>query len=114
MIGIGVLCPLVLWSGEEGAERIEPLLDSVARHWLEIHEERAEVGQFFFYLPAVFAFISFFVKEHLRTWALRIALAISLVGLGYSVLIYKSGGQIRHSEFRTNAPLPITEEKQSQ
>jgi hypothetical protein len=114
LVIVAVAC-LSVWPvshyGERGADRVQAMSNRDAQLWLHEHEERAEVGQWFFYCTAALAIVSMACQAPFQKAATKLSLVTvlaALVCLGIGGWISRAGGQIRHSEFRDGPP-PVTE-----
>lgn len=105
----GWLTPVVMFTGEEAAERYEDgpireFLDPQAEDALETHEHRAETWSKVMYASAVISTVTLL----LAVWKLSIALRVSLLAallcagsLLSGIWIAEAGGKIRRPDFRS-------------
>jgi hypothetical protein len=99
-------------TGEDAAHRVGHSLDTDGRAWLHHHEERAEIGIWFFIgtgALALAAMICHWKWPNPARWLTILTLVATLVSLGIAGWIGHAGGQIRHTEFRHGAP-PLDED----
>lgn len=111
LVIVAVAC-LSVWPvshyGERGADRVQAMSNKDAALWLHEHEERAEVGQWFFYVTAALAIVAIAVQVPFQKAATKLSLITVLAGLiclGVGGWISRAGGQVRHAEFREGPPL---------
>jgi hypothetical protein len=112
VVGGGLAWP-VFDTGEEAAPQIARRLDGDGRAWLDQHEERAEVGIWFFILTgglALAALIAHWKWPKPARWLTLLTLVATLASLVVGGWIGHAGGQIRHTEFRTGPPPPAAAE----
>ena len=94
-------------TGEEASHRVVRSLDRDGRTWLQHHEERAEVGIWFFAgtgVLALAAIISHWKWPNPARWLTILTLVLALVSLGVAGWVGHAGGQIQHKELRTGKP----------
>ena len=109
-----VATPLVVATGERAEDRAEQgagalQLDPAGAHWLEVHEERAEVGAVVLYLAAaVFAggaVLGLKQPDRARTWSSG-GLVLAVGALGVLAWVADAGGKVRHPELRPAGAAP--------
>lgn len=108
--------PLAVVTGEAAEERFEHstgpgALDAPSLEWLEVHEERAEVGAVLLYVAAAafaagLALVARKGGPALTRGVGAGALAVALVSVAAMVWVAEAGGKIHHPELRgeTRAP----------
>ncbi|MEA3189242.1 MAG: hypothetical protein QOD99_3072 [Chthoniobacter sp.] len=97
----------VIHYGELGFDRILTQADEGGTNWLDAHAQRAERAEPAFYALAAIAAVAMavprkFPKSELWLNGLTLIAAIAVLFLG--AWIAYAGGQIRHREFRYDAP----------
>jgi uncharacterized membrane protein len=105
LLGIGMLVPVIEWSGEESEELLEAAYE-VSHKAIHTHEESGERAALLFYLLAMIAAVGFGAEYYLPSARRAIAVAVLLVGLaslGVSMYAAHSGGLIRHPELNHSA-----------
>ena len=94
----------VFLTGEEAEETVEHL-SGVSENLIEEHEELAEKAIWLMGLLGAFSLISFYAitkKMSFTKTTTIVTLVLSLTTAGLFAVVGNSGGQIRHSEIRTN------------
>lgn len=102
IIGIGILIPIIEWSGEESEEILEDHYE-VSHDAIHTHEEAGERASLLFYLVAMTAVVGFgseFYMFSIRTVIAGVVLVVGLITLGFSLNAAHSGGLIRHPELQ--------------
>lgn len=92
-------------TGDPAEKAVEGLTD-VAKSLVSRHEDIATVGMYLLIpagLMAALTLYSIWKKERSVRFLIIIALILSLFSSGAMVYVGRTGGQIRHSEFRTDA-----------
>lgn len=110
-----LVTPLLMASGEAAEERLEhgrgpSPLDAAGEQWMEVHEERAEVGAVVLYVAAALfaAGLVAVVKKGDPAWTRGVgagALGVGAVSVLALVWVADAGGKIRHPELR-GGPAP--------
>ena len=107
-----VLSGLIAWPvvhyGEEGYDRVLSMADDQGQAWLKVHEHRADMLAWSFYVLAGLAAVAILapLKWPKTGTALSIVtLLVAFAVLGIGGYIAHAGGKIRHREFR-NEPAP--------
>lgn len=100
--------PLVDWSGEEAEERLEhsSVLDAAGKKWMDIHEDRAEIAVGALLVACGLCLAALAAGAWKPTWLIPISLVAALalaIGLGLGAWAGSAGGQIRHSEIRSDS-----------
>ena len=106
----------VFLTGEESEETVEHIA-GVSERLIGDHEELAEKAIFLMGLLAALSAISFFAIMKKLSFARTITLVtliVSLVTFGVFVQVGNLGGQIRHSEIRTNNPNEINKQGETE
>jgi hypothetical protein len=107
------LCAASAWPvliyGQHGYNHLHDQLDTESLQWLDAHMDRAEKFIYVFYATAAVALAALllqgkFPKSIVPLSTVALLLAIASIGLG--AWISRAGGQIAHSEFRTEASAP--------
>ncbi len=99
----------VLYYGQHGYNHLYPQLDTDSQKWLEVHMERAERFIYAFYLTAVLGIADILAQKKLprATKALTgLTLAAGIASLGIGGWISRAGGEVSHSEFRSEDAPP--------
>ena len=106
----GVAWP-VFETGEDAARQLAQKLDPEGRVWLHHHEERAEVGLWFFLVTgglALAALVTHWKWPNPARWLTLLTLVAALAALIVAGWVGHAGGQVRHAEFRAGPP-PVTD-----
>ena len=93
--------------GDKATERIGAVADGGGLRWLKLHEKRADMGAWAYYITGALALATLIVKwklPKLERWMTALVLVGALVSLGFGGWIAHAGGQIRHAEFRAGKP----------
>lgn len=93
--------------GEEGYDRVLSMADDDGQAFLRYHEHLAERWIFLFYLCAAVAALGLGLGWKWPRWLYLLSvLTLLLAGasLAAGILIARSGGEIRHREFRSGPP----------
>ncbi len=101
---MAILTIPVFLTGEEAEETVEHIA-GVSEQLIENHEELAEKAIWLMGLLGVLSLINFFAIKKKLSFAKMISLITLIVSLGTFGLFAKvgnTGGEIRHSEIRTN------------
>ncbi len=94
----------VFLTGEEAEETVEHL-SGISENLIEEHEELAEKAIWLMGLLGAFSLISFYAiikKMSFAKTTTIVTLVLSLATAGLFAVVGNLGGQIRHSEIRTN------------
>ncbi|WKV11917.1 hypothetical protein [Marivirga harenae] len=94
-------------SGEEAEEIVEEL-QGIEHRFIEAHEENAETFATLLYILGGFALVGIWANLKNKSYSKIIAfitMAFTLVVLFYAQKTGTTGGEIRHSEIRTEASL---------
>jgi hypothetical protein len=103
----------VVRTGHRGYDRVYSMSNGDGQRWLEVHADRAEEGEYVYYLAGALALATILIPWKFPRTAkplLIVTLLCSLAALAAGVWISHAGGQVRHSEFR-NGPPPKVEER---
>jgi uncharacterized membrane protein len=110
-LGVFVLGALLtfpaMYTGE-GAEEIAEKLPDVTDLLIHEHEEKAETLAIINYILGFVSFIGFWAFWKQKSFANYIAIAVlclGLAGLYFGKMTGTSGGEIRHTEIRSGAPI---------
>jgi len=90
----------------EGAEEAVEDMPNIGKHIIHEHEELAEKLALVLYVLGVVSLLGLYTnsKNHSKAKLISfLALAIALVGVFLAQQVGTSGGEIRHTEIRTNA-----------
>jgi uncharacterized membrane protein len=93
----------------EGAEEIAEKLPAVTDALIEAHEEKAETTAIINYLLGFVSLIGFWAFQKQKSFANYIAfvvLALGIAGLYFGKMTGTTGGEIRHTEIRSDFSLP--------
>ncbi|MBK8621529.1 MAG: hypothetical protein IPN79_07155 [Saprospiraceae bacterium] len=93
----------------EGAEEIAEKLPAVTDALIEAHEEKAETLAIINYLLGFVSLIGFWAFMKQKSFANYIAiavLALGLAGIYFGKMTGTTGGEIRHTEIRSDFSLP--------
>ena len=96
---------LAYMTGDPAEEAVEGLAD-VAKSLVSKHEGLATIGMYLIIpagLMAAVSLYSIWKKEKAVKFLVMITLVLSLISSGMMIYIGRTGGQIRHSEFRNAA-----------
>jgi hypothetical protein len=99
----------VLYFGQHGYNHLYPQLDTESQQWLDAHMSRAERFIYLFYATAALAVSSLVCLKKFpkAVSALSTAtLLLSAASLGIGGWISRAGGEVSHSEFRTEGAAP--------
>lgn len=106
LVCCGVSAWPVLYFGQHGYNHLYPQIDTESQAFLNMHMERAEKFIFVFYATAMFGIFSLISLKKLPKIAKKVSgltLLISLIAIGIGGWISRAGGEVSHSEFRTEA-----------
>jgi hypothetical protein len=111
-----VLCAASAWPvllfGQHGYNHLYPQLDTESQQWLEVHMERAERFIYAFYLTALLGIAALVTqKKLLKTNKAFVLLTLfaAIASLAIGGWISRAGGEVSHSEFRSeDAPPPAS------
>lgn len=96
----------------EGAEELVEDLPNIGKKIIHEHEEVAEKFAIIMYVTGLFGLLSFYtaLKNHklAKTFSF-ITLAFALLAAVFSKSVGTTGGEIRHTEIRSNATIPLNE-----
>jgi uncharacterized membrane protein len=105
-IVFAALMAVVAYMTGDPAEDAVKSIPEVAKSLVSRHEDIAAVGMYLLIpagLMAALTLYSIWRKEKSVRFLIVITLVLSLVASGAMVYVGRTGGQIRHSEFRSNA-----------
>ncbi len=100
----------VISFGHQGYDRVYSMSNTEGQQWLDVHEHRAEQGQWVFYITGLLALTALVAPWKFPRSATPLAVAVliaSLAALKTGAWISKAGGRIRHPEFRNGPPPPV-------
>ena len=116
-LGLVVLASASAWPvahfGQNAYKEIRGKADEAGQQWLDEHMERAEKFVYVFYATALLGLAALVSQKKFPKAATSLAVATLIAGvasLGVGGWISKSGGQIRHSEFREGSLSASTNE----
>jgi hypothetical protein len=111
-------CAAAAWPvahyGEAAEDRVHVMADEDGGAWLNAHAHRADNLIYVFYALALLAATAIFVPKKWPNTARPLAwatMALAFVSLGAGFYIASAGGKIRHREFRSVPPPPVTESR---
>ena len=110
LVGCGAVWPVVEY-GQASYDRVFAMSNHDAQQWLDIHVKRAEQSAPVFYITAVLALAAMILPWKFPKTAPALAaatLVFAVVAIGIGGWISHAGGQVRHSEFRTEPPVQST------
>jgi hypothetical protein len=111
LLGCAAVWPVIEY-GEAGYDRVLAMSNADAQAWLKAHMHRAERFAPLFYVTAVLAAAAIGLPWKFPKTATPLALATLVFAagaLGVGGWISHAGGQVRHSEFRGEPPVPVKE-----
>lgn len=106
---------LTAWTGER-AEEIAERLPDMTKSMIHEHEEAGEKLAFMNYLLGILSLITLWASLQQKAWRNYVKMAITalaLVGVFLGKQAGTSGGELRHTEIRTNANLTTPEGAQN-
>ena len=89
----------------DGAEHIVKDFPDIGRKIIHVHEEYAEKLALVLYLLGIISIVGFYMNRinHVKATLLSyIILVVGIVALGLTINVGASGGEIRHTEIRSN------------
>jgi hypothetical protein len=98
---------VVSYFGEEGYDRVLSMADENGQAFLRYHQHLADHWVFLFYVCAAVALLGIALGWKWPRWLTPISILTLLLGAGAlaaGILIARSGGEIRHREFRSGPP----------
>jgi hypothetical protein len=104
---------IVSYFGEEGYDRVLSMADEDGQAFLRYHQHLADRWVFLFYLCAAVAILGIVLGWKWPRWLTPLALLTILFGAGSlvaGIFIARSGGEIRHREFRSGPPPDVPEQ----
>ena len=90
----------------EGAEEIAEKLPGVTEQLIETHEELAETFSLFLYTTGLLSLVTLvlvYLKNNLAKITTIATVSIAIIAVYFAQQTGTSGGEIRHTEIRTNA-----------
>jgi uncharacterized membrane protein len=93
----------------DGAEELVEDMPNIGHQIIHEHEEMAEKFILVMYATGIFSILSIFTSVKKHKWARIFAFITLLLALTASILaknVGTSGGEIRHTEIRTNQAIP--------
>lgn len=105
---------IVSYFGEEGYDRVLSMADEPGQAFLRYHQLLADRWVFLFYLCAGFAALAVGLGwkwPRLLTPLALLTLAFGVGSLVAGIFIARSGGEIRHREFRSGPPPELPEQR---
>jgi hypothetical protein len=105
----------VVRSGRRGYDRVYSMSNAAGQQWLDVHEDRAEGGQWVFFATGLVALATSLIPRKFprtATVLVILTLMVSLVALGTGAWISHAGGQVRHAEFRNGPPPKIEKDEE--
>lgn len=110
---LGALTAIAAMNTGEGAEDVVEKINGVTENYIESHEELAERFAILTYILGGLSFLGLWASFKQKTFSSIIVIAIlafALVVLFFSKETGTSGGEIRHTEIRSENSIPATEE----
>ena len=101
---LGSLFTFPAFNTGEGAEELIENMEGISEDFIKIHEEFAETFSVFAYLLGAFSTIGIWISWKQKTYSDAfnyLLIAFSLVTLYFGAKTGNSGGEIRHTEIRT-------------
>jgi len=102
---------IVTYFGEEGFDRVLSMADENGQGFLRYHQELAERWVFLYYLCAGTAALGVGLAWKWPRWLTPLALlalVFAVASFVAGIFIARSGGEIRHREFRSGPPPAVT------
>ncbi|OOV13272.1 hypothetical protein [Flavobacterium sp. LM4] len=102
---LGALFTIPALSTGEGAEKVMEHIEGISKSLIHEHEEKAEVFAILSYVLGVVSILALWSNWKKKTYApftLYLAIILSLVVLYFAAQTGVTGGEIRHSEIRSN------------
>lgn len=102
---IGAISALVVFSTGDGAEDIVENIQGIEEHYIELHEETAEIFSTLLYILggiSIFGLWTNWKKKSFSKATSLIAVVFAVVVIYYAQQTATSGGEIRHNEIRTD------------
>ena len=99
----GIFTFAAMWTGE-GAEHIAEHLEGIDKDFIEVHEEHAELFALLSYALAFLALLALWSNWKKKSYAKYLSIAVvsvTLVTLYFAKTTGTSGGEIRHTEIRS-------------
>ena len=114
LLGLLALSALVVsYFGEEGYDRVLSMADEAGQGFLRYHQQLADRWVFLFYLCAGLAALGLGLgwkwPRVLTPFAVA-ALVLAGASLVAGIFIARSGGEIRHREFRSGPPPAVSDQ----
>lgn len=107
VLGTSLIAWPVLGLGQNAYNRVRPQADEAGKAWAREHMQRAETFVYVFYATSLLAAAGLLAHRKWPKAVLPLTIATLVAGaasLGVGGWISKAGGQIRHPEFRNEAP----------
>jgi len=115
LVGLMALsASIVSYFGEEGYDRVLSMADENGQAFLRYHQHLAYRWVFLFYICFAFAALGFGLGWKWPRLLTPLALLTLLLGAGSlvaGIFIARSGGEIRHREFRSGPPPEVPERR---
>jgi uncharacterized membrane protein len=102
---LGAIVAFPAFSTGEGAEEVVENLPGVSENLIKIHEEIAETFAILCYIlggASLIGLLSNFYKKSFSNYITYIVILVAIVSLYYAKQTGTSGGEIRHTEIRSN------------
>lgn len=113
---LGALTAIAAFSTGEEAEEVVERINGIDEAFIEAHEETAEVFSIILYVLGGISLIGLWANwkgESLSNRIVFVTLSLALVGLFYAKQTGTTGGEIRHTEIRTDGTVANPAEDQS-
>jgi uncharacterized membrane protein len=109
---IGALSAIVAMNTGEGAEEIVEKISGVTENYIEIHEETAETFAVLSYILGGLSLLGFWVSFKQKSYSNLVSIGtivFALVVLFFAKETGTTGGEIRHTEIRSENYLPASQ-----
>lgn len=109
---LGALAAIAAMSTGEGAEEIAENISGITRNDIHQHEEAAETFALLSYVLGGISLIAIWASFKQKSFSTIVTIAtlvFVVVLLFFAKQTGTTGGEIRHTEIRSDYPLPITE-----
>lgn len=109
---LGALAAIAAMTTGEGAEDIAEKISGITKSDIHKHEEAAETFVLFSYVLGGISLIAIWASFKQKSFSTMVTIAtlvLAVVLLFFAKQTGTTGGEIRHTEIRSDYPLPITE-----
>lgn len=114
---IGALSTLAAMNTGEGAEEIVEEISGISHDYIEEHEESAEIFAWLSYLLGALSLLGLWASFKKKSFSNILSVVVLLYAM---VVIYfgrqagTTGGEIRHTEIRSDYSAPVSEHEQEE